>query len=82
MLLHLDLDHANSDPKLLETNASEWLDIDVRELPPKFDKLEDNLSSIDVIMDEVITCVDVCYGHEGLGFWSKAQGDGGLVVHH
>jgi hypothetical protein len=54
-----DLDHFDSSPKLLESNASEWLGEDVRELLPRADELEDNLSSIGAIMDKVITRVEV-----------------------
>ena len=59
---------------------SERLGEDVRELPTSFDKLDDDLPSINAVPEEVELHIDV--------FTLVVQnqilreGDGGLVVHH
>ena len=66
--------------QLRESKSSERLGEDVRELPTSFDKLDDDMPSIDTVPEEVELHVDV--------FTPVVQnqilreGDGGLVVHH
>ena len=66
--------------QLRESKSSERFGEDVRELPSSFDKLDDDLPSINTVPKEVELYVDV--------FTPVVQnrilreGDGGLVVHH
>ena len=51
--------HANHRLQLRESNTSERLGDDVRELPTSFDKLDDDLPSIDTVPKEVELHVDM-----------------------
>ena len=72
--------HVDNLLQLRESKSSEWLGEDVRKLPTSFDKLDDDLPSIDTVPEEVELHVDA--------FAPIVQnrilreGDGGLVVHH
>ena len=80
MLLLLDFHHSNLGPQLHEPKMVEWLVEDVCKLLSRFDKLQNNLSSIDTITDEVKTGVDVLA--PVVEDWILCMGDGGLIVHH
>ena len=58
----------------------EWLGEDVRELLTSFDKLDDDLPSIDTVLEEVELHVDVLASVVENRI--LREGDGGLVVHH
>ena len=66
--------------QLRESKTSERLSEDVRELPTSFDELDDDLSSIDTVPEEVELDVDVLAPVVENRILCK--GDGGLVVHH
>jgi hypothetical protein len=59
LLLLLDFHHSNLGPQLHEPKLAKWLVEDVCKLSSRFNKLQNNLSSIDTITDEVKTGVDV-----------------------
>ena len=80
MLLLHDFHHSNLGPQLHEPKTAEWLGEDVCELSSGFDKLQNNLSSIDTITDEVKTGVDVLA--PVVEDWILCMSDGGLIVHH
>ena len=80
MLLLVDFHHSNLGPQLHEPKMVEWLVEDVCKLLSRFDKLQNNLSSIDTITDEVKTGVDVLA--PVVEDWILCMSDGGLIVHH
>ena len=59
LLLSLVPLHADHLLQLRESKTSERLGEDVRELPTSFDELDDDLSSIDIVPEEVELHVDV-----------------------
>ena len=72
--------HADHLLQLRESKMSERLGEDVRELPTSFDELDDDLSSIDTVLEEVELHVDVFA--PVVQNWILREGEGGLVVHH
>ena len=66
--------------QLHELKSSEQLGEDVRELPTSFDELDDDLSSIDIVPEEVELHVDVLAPIVQNRI--LREGNGGLVVHH
>ena len=58
-LLLLYLLNSNLGPQLCKSNAPKWLGEDVPELSSCLDILEPDLSTIEVITDEVLLGVDV-----------------------
>ena len=59
---------------------AKWLGEDVCELSTSFDELDDNLTSIDTVSEEVKLNVDVLA--PVVENQILREGDGGLVVHH
>ena len=72
--------HADHLLQLRESKSSERLGEDVRELPTSFDKLDDDLPSINTVPEEVELHVDVFT--PVMQNRILREGDGGLVVHH
>ena len=72
--------HVNHLLQLRKSKTSERLGEDVRELPTCFDKLDDDLPSIDTVPEKMELHVDVFAPVVKNRILRK--GDGGLVVHH
>ena len=66
--------------QLRESKTSERFGEDVRELPTIFDELDDDLSFIDIVPEEVKLHVDVLASVVDKRI--LREDDGGLVVHH
>ena len=80
LLLSLVSLHADHLLQLCELKTFERLGEDVRELPTSFDKLDDDLSFIDTVPEEVELHVDVLT--PVMENRILHERDGGLVVHH
>ena len=72
--------HADHLLQLRESKSSERLGEDVSELSTSFDKLNDDLPSIDTVPEEVKLDVDVLV--PVMENRILREGDGGLVVRH
>ena len=72
--------HADHLLQLHEPKTAERLGEDVRKLPTSFDKLDDDLPSIDTVPEEVELHVDV--PAPVMENRILREDDGGLVVHH
>ena len=70
--------HADHLLQLRESNTAERLGEDVRELPISFNELDDDLSSIDTVLEEVELHVDVL----APVMENRILCDDGLVVYH
>ena len=72
--------HADYLLQLRKSKTAERLGEDVRELPTSFDELDNDLPSIDTVLEEVELDVDVLA--PVVENWILCEGDGGPVVHH